>query len=87
MLHGIEGNGEAGYIQSMAWQALTAGFIVHRFHMRTCGGTEHLCKTLYHAGLTSDLRAFLTQLRDLPAVSRASCPSFWSASRSAATWR
>ena len=59
LLHGLEGNGEAGYIRSMAWDALNAGFIAHRFHMRTCGGTAHLCKTLYHAGLTSDLRAFL----------------------------
>jgi predicted alpha/beta-fold hydrolase len=29
--------------------------------MRTCGGTEALCKTLYHGGLTSDLRSFLEQ--------------------------
>ena len=34
----------------MAWHALQAGFITHRFHMRTCGGTERLCRTLYHAG-------------------------------------
>jgi predicted alpha/beta-fold hydrolase len=27
--------------------------------MRTCGGTAHLCPTLYHAGLTSDLLALL----------------------------
>jgi hypothetical protein len=47
----------------MSWQALQAGFIAHRFHMRTCGGTEHLCKTLYHGGLTSDLRVFLRELR------------------------
>ena len=33
-----------------------------RFHMRTCGGTERLCRTLYHAGLTSDLLAVLRQL-------------------------
>jgi hypothetical protein len=59
MLHGLEGDGEAAYIRSMAWSALQGGFISHRFHMRTCGGTAHLCKTLYHAGLTSDLRAFL----------------------------
>ena len=63
MIHGLEGSGESGYIRSMAWRALNEGFIAHRFHMRTCGGTERLCKTLYHAGLTSDLRAFLTQLR------------------------
>jgi predicted alpha/beta-fold hydrolase len=63
LLHGLEGSSDAGYMRSMAWQMLSAGFITHRFHMRTCGGTAHLCKTLYHAGLTSDLRAFLRQLR------------------------
>ena len=61
--HGLEGSGEAGYIRSMAWDLLQAGFVSHRFHHRTCGDTEHLCKTLYHAGLTSDLRAFLEQRR------------------------
>ena len=34
---------------------------MHRFHMRTCGGTAHLCPTLYHAGLTSDLLSVLEQ--------------------------
>jgi len=63
MLHGLEGSGDSGYNVSMAWQFLSAGFVTHRLHMRTCGGTEHLCKTLYHAGLTSDLRAFVRQLR------------------------
>lgn len=62
LLHGLEGNGDSGYIQSMAFDLLNAGFIAHRVHMRTCGGTEHLCKTLYHAGLTSDLHAFLRSL-------------------------
>ena len=62
LLHGLEGSGEAGYIRSMAWDVLNAGFIAHRFHSRTCGGTAHLCKTLYHAGLTSDLRVFLEGL-------------------------
>jgi predicted alpha/beta-fold hydrolase len=61
LLHGLEGGGDAGYIVSMAWAALHAGFVSHRFHMRTCGGTEKLCKTLYHGGLTSDLRSFLEQ--------------------------
>ena len=63
LLHGLEGSGEAGYIRSMAYKLLRAGFIVHRFHMRTCGNTGHLCKTLYHAGLTSDLRFFLEQVQ------------------------
>src|SRR5579864_5339299 len=61
MLHGLEGNGDSGYIHSMALDLLNAGFIAHRFHMRTCGGTENLSKTLYHAGLTSDLHVFLQQ--------------------------
>jgi predicted alpha/beta-fold hydrolase len=55
MVHGLEGSGEAGYVVSLSRAALRAGFAAHRFHMRTCGGTEHLCQTLYHAGLTSDL--------------------------------
>ena len=59
LLHGLEGNSEAGYIVSMAWTALNAGFAAHRFNMRTCGGTAHLSKTLYHGGLTSDVRTFL----------------------------
>jgi len=60
-VHGLEGGGDAGYIVSMSHACLSAGLVTHRFHMRTCGGTEHLAKTLYHAGLTGDLLAFLTQ--------------------------
>jgi len=47
----------------MAAAALREGFAAHRFHMRTCGGTERLCPTLYHAGLTSDLLAVLRQFQ------------------------
>src|SRR5271169_4588093 len=61
MVHGLEGSGEAGYIRSLSGAALLAGFAAHRFHMRTCGGTERHCQTLYHAGLTSDLLAVLRQ--------------------------
>ena len=63
MVHGLEGSGEAGYIRSLSTAALRAGFAAHRFHMRTCGSTEHLCQTLYHAGLTSDLLAVLREFR------------------------
>ena len=63
MVHGLEGSGEAGYIRSLSAAALRAGFVAHRFHMRTCGGTEHLCRTLYHAGLTSDLLAVIREFR------------------------
>lgn len=50
-------------MQSMAWNVLQAGYAVHRVNIRGCGGTEGWCQTLYHAGLTSDLRAYLTSLR------------------------
>jgi predicted alpha/beta-fold hydrolase len=61
MVHGLEGSGEAGYIQSLSAAALGHGYGAHAFHMRTCGGTEGLCQTLYHAGLTSDLLAVIRE--------------------------
>jgi predicted alpha/beta-fold hydrolase len=63
MVHGLEGSGEAGYMQGLSATALQAGFAAHRFNMRTCGGTERLSQTLYHAGLTSDLLAVLHEFR------------------------
>jgi predicted alpha/beta-fold hydrolase len=61
LTHGLEGSGESGYMRSLSQAALEAGFAVHRFHMRTCGGTARLAPTLYHAGLTSDLLGVLRQ--------------------------
>ena len=64
LVHGLESSSAAGYMRSMAQTALEAGFAVHRMNLRTCGGTEHLCKTMYHAGLTGDLRHLLEQNRE-----------------------
>lgn len=63
MVHGLEGSGAAVYIRSLSGAALRSGFAAHRFNLRTCGGTEQWCKTLYHAGLTSDLLAVLRELQ------------------------
>ena len=63
LVHGLEGSGASGYMLTMAQAALEAGYVVNRFHMRSCGGTEHLCNTLYHAGLTGDLRSVLQQFQ------------------------
>jgi predicted alpha/beta-fold hydrolase len=49
-------------MRSMAQSLLDSGCAVHRLNLRTCGGTEFLCNTLYHAGLTSDLFAWLMDL-------------------------
>jgi len=56
LVHGLEGSSSAGYARSLAQAALESGCSVHRFNMRSCGGTEHLSgSTLYHSGQTSDL--------------------------------
>jgi predicted alpha/beta-fold hydrolase len=58
----LEGSAAAGYIQSFSQAALLRGFGVHRLNLRTCGGTEELCETMYHSGLTDDTRFILQQV-------------------------
>lgn len=62
LVHGLEGSADRGYMLSTAQAALEAGFVVHRMNIRSCGGTEDRCLTLYHAGLTSDLKFVLGEL-------------------------
>lgn len=61
-LHGLEGSSEAHYMRGIADKAWRAGFNVVRLNQRNCGGTEHLCNTLYHSGLTADATAVLREL-------------------------
>ena len=61
-LHGLEGSTNAGYIRSLAQAALVRGYGVHRTNLRTCGGTEDLCETMYHSGLTEDTHFLLEQI-------------------------
>ncbi len=35
---------------------------MHRLNLRTCGGTEDQCETMYHSGLTSDTRAIAERI-------------------------
>ncbi len=62
LVHGMESSSEASYMLGMAQAALASGYAVHRFNIRSCGGTERLCPNLYHGGLTADLRRFLETL-------------------------
>jgi hypothetical protein len=62
LVHGLEGTSNAPYMRSMAQALLDAGFATHRMNTRSCGGTEFLCRTLYHGGLTSDIFAWLMEL-------------------------
>jgi len=59
LVHGLEGSSRSRYMKSMARAALEAGFMVHRFNMRSCGGSEALSSTGYHSGMTGDLLALL----------------------------
>jgi len=63
MVHGLEGSSDSGYKKSMAQHALEAGYAVHRFNMRGCGGTQDIALSSYHAGQTSDLEFFVRMLR------------------------
>lgn len=65
VVHGLEGSSDAGYARSLAQAALEAGCAVHRFNMRSCGGTEeHSGRTLYHSGQTCDLLKVLQRIKN-----------------------
>jgi uncharacterized protein len=66
IIHGLEGSSTSPYVVRMAAGALRAGFQVVRMNVRNCGGTEHLGPTLYHSGLTTDLRSVAEQLGQVP---------------------
>ncbi len=67
-VHGLTGSSESSYMQSLAGAALARGLNVIRLNVRNCGGTEHLAPTLYHSGLTDDLREVVKQLAPEPLV-------------------
>jgi len=60
--HGLEGSATAPYMLATAAKAFARGFNVVRMNVRNCGGTEHLTPTLYHGGLTHDLRFVIEEL-------------------------
>ncbi len=62
LLHGLEGSIESGYMRGTAEKAYVTGFNVVRLNQRNCGGTEELTPTLYHSGLSGDIRAVLLEL-------------------------
>ncbi|HKS80667.1 MAG TPA: alpha/beta fold hydrolase [Candidatus Acidoferrales bacterium] len=62
LLHGLEGSSQSGYMLGTAEKAYAAGFDVVRLNQRNCGGTEKLSPTLYHSGLSCDIRAVIREL-------------------------
>lgn len=68
--HGIEGSSTSNYMLSTSHKAFKSGFNVVRMNYRTCGGTEHLTPTIYHGGLTQDLRAVVQELIEKDELAR-----------------
>jgi uncharacterized protein len=62
VLHGLEGSSDSGYMLGIAEKAWIAGFNVVRLNQRNCGGTERLTQTLYHSGLSGDIRSVIFEL-------------------------
>jgi predicted alpha/beta-fold hydrolase len=62
ILHGLEGSSDSGYMLGVAEKAWVAGFNVVRLNQRNCGGTESLTQTLYHSGLSGDIRCVIREL-------------------------
>ena len=61
LLHGLEGSTDSLYVLGTAQKAYRRGFNVVGMNMRNCGGTEHLATTLYHSGMTEDIRRVLLE--------------------------
>jgi predicted alpha/beta-fold hydrolase len=64
LLHGLEGSCESGYMLGTGEKAWIAGFNVVRLNQRNCGGTEKLSPTLYHSGLSCDIRGVVLELAE-----------------------
>ena len=64
LVHGMEGDNTSVYILGTAQKAYGAGFNVLRLNMRNCGATEHLTPTLYHSGMSGDMRAVVRELSE-----------------------
>src|SRR5438552_2936168 len=62
MWHGMEGSTASSYMLTTAHKAFRSGFNVIRVNIRNCGGTEHLTPTLYHGGMSEDVRGVIDEL-------------------------
>jgi uncharacterized protein len=68
LLHGLEGSTNSSYMLGTAEKAFVAGFNVVRLNQRNCGGTESLTPTLYHSGLSGDIRSVVLELIERDAL-------------------
>lgn len=59
LVHGLEGSSHSQYVVGNANKLFAAGCNVIRMNMRNCGGTDALSPTLYHSGMSGDVKAVL----------------------------
>lgn len=62
LVHGLEGSSSSGYVLGTGAKAWVRGWNVVRMNIRNCGGTEKLAPTLYHSGLSGDIREVISTL-------------------------
>lgn len=62
IVHGLEGSSDSQYVLGTGSKAWGRGWNVVRMNVRNCGGTEGLTPTLYHSGLSGDIRAVINTL-------------------------
>jgi uncharacterized protein len=76
IVHGLEGSSASQYVIGTANKAFAAGMNVVRMNMRNCGGTEKLCQTLYHSGMSADVGAVAKALIPEDRLSRIALAGF-----------
>jgi len=62
IVHGLEGSSNSQYVIGTGTKAWARGWNVVRMNVRNCGGTEELAPTLYHSGLSGDIRGVVNTL-------------------------
>jgi predicted alpha/beta-fold hydrolase len=64
LVHGLEGSSNSQYMIGNTARALAAGFNVVRMNMRSCGGTDEICPTIYHSGRSGDVSAVFRSIME-----------------------
>jgi predicted alpha/beta-fold hydrolase len=76
IVHGLEGSSGSQYVLGTGSKAWDRGWNVVRMNVRNCGGTEGLTPTLYHSGLSGDIRAVIDSLLDQERLERFALAGF-----------
>jgi predicted alpha/beta-fold hydrolase len=76
IVHGLEGSSDSQYVIGTGSKAWQCGWNVVRMNVRNCGGTEKLAPTLYHSGLSEDIRGVVNTLLEQEKLERFALAGF-----------